>query len=59
MVTFHYNCLGEVSAGVLWTKKLYRTFHRHEGKWIMTEFLFLGELSLLGLVVLQKMQILI
>ncbi len=31
---------------VLWTKKLHLTFNQHEGEEIMTEFSFLGKLSL-------------
>ncbi len=33
-------------ARVMWIKKLHLTFHQHEGEEIMTEFSFLGELSL-------------
>ncbi len=32
--------------GFPWIKKLYLTFHQHEDESIMTEFSFLGELSL-------------
>ncbi len=52
-VTIQYICLGDYcntfclwNSGSLWTKELHPTFTRHEGKEIMMEFLFLGELSL-------------
>ncbi len=57
LVNNHYNCLEHDcnifflwnSTRILWTKKLYPTLHRHEAELVMTEFSFLGELSLKGL----------